>query len=133
MLISGQHQFQVSNISVSFQLSVFSSQFSALSFQLSVFSSQFSALSFQLSVFQISAFGFQISDSSFRFQVSDFGFRLSDSSFKVQVLNLSALSPRNAQAPCCPLKVERRKNRAGRSPRNEQESCCPFSRAAAQE
>src|SRR5580700_7558008 len=71
----GQHQFQVSNISVGFQLSGFSSQLSALQF--SVFSFQFSAFKFQ-----ISAFGFRLSAFKFQVQVSGSSFRFK---FQIQV------------------------------------------------
>jgi hypothetical protein len=114
MLISGQHQFQVSNISVSFQLSVFSSQFSALSFQLSVFSSQFSALSFPDLSFRLSDFRFKFQISSFRFRLSAFRFKFQGSSFKSQrvvtpkrastVLSAQSGTPKES---CWPFTAER--------------------------
>jgi hypothetical protein len=71
---------------LSFQFSVFSSQFSVLSSQFSVFSSQFSVFSFQFSVLssQFSVFSFQFSVFSFQFSV--FGFQFSVFSFRFSVL-----------------------------------------------
>jgi hypothetical protein len=114
----GQHQFQVSNISVGFQLSalqfsVFSFQFSVFSFQLSAFKFQISAFGFRLSSFRFK-FQVQVSDSSFRFkfqiQVSDFGFQIS--SFNVQVSNPACCHPETRKNRVVRSAAQRRKNKA---------------------